>query len=315
MYSTYKRAIPMSKENIQELAEKWLNGTATPAEIQRLQEWYHDRESMPTPVPDAEMAARIRAGIHIGRKRQSLKWVSVAAAVLLLIVGGYHYFARVDVKRVVVYVPREHQNRLLLPDSSEVWLNADSKLTYNETDHKREVTLEGEAFFNIKQAVGRPFVVKAGPCTATVLGTSFNIKAYKNDPKVLITVATGKVQVQDQHQQLKVLTANKQIALEPITGAIREKQVNAVVYKAWIDGSFEVNNETFEEVANRLSRKYDVDIHFDNPALAHCTFLASFDQAANLPFILSMLCKINNSTFSISEDKREVTISGSGCSN
>jgi len=306
----------MSRENIQELAEKWLAGTATPAEIERLQQWYHDREAMPTPVPDAEMAERIRGNIEIVRKKTPFKWVSVAAAVFLIITGGYYYYNRpVATRQVAVYVPREHQNRLLLPDSSEVWLNADSKLTYNETDNKREVTLEGEAFFNIKQAAGRPFVVKAGPCTATVLGTSFNIKAYKNDPKVLITVATGKVQVQDQHQQLKVLTANKQIALEPITGAIRENQVNAVVYKAWIDGSFEVNNETFEEVANRLSRKYDVDFHFENASLAHCTFLASFDQAANLPFILSMLCKINNSTFSISEDKREVTISGSGCSN
>jgi ferric-dicitrate binding protein FerR (iron transport regulator) len=306
----------MSRETIQELAEKWLNGTATPAEIERLQQWYHDREAMPTPVPDAEMAERIRRNISVGRKRPSYKWISAAAAsVLLLITAGYYYNTNTPVRQMAVYVPREHQNRLLLPDSSEVWLNADSKLTYNETDNKREVTLEGEAFFNIKQAAGRPFVVKAGPCTATVLGTSFNIKAYKNDPKVLITVATGKVQVQDQHQQLKVLTANKQIALEPITGAIKENQVNAVVYKAWIDGSFEVNNETFEEVANRLSRKYDVDIHFENPSLAHCTFLASFDQAANLPFILSMLCKINNSTFSISEDKREVTISGSGCSN
>ncbi|OMP81124.1 FecR family protein [[Flexibacter] sp. ATCC 35208] len=305
----------MSKENIQELAEKWLNGTATPAEIQRLQEWYQAREAMPTPVPDAQMGVRIREGIQIGSRRKSFTWVSIAAAVLLLFAAGYHYYKKPVTRQMAVYVPREHQNRLLLPDSSEVWLNADSKLTYNETDNKREVTLEGEAFFNIKQAAGRPFVVKAGPCTATVLGTSFNVKAYKNDPKVLITVATGKVQVEDQHQQLKVLTANKQIALEPITGAIREKQVNAVVYKAWIDGSFEVNNETFEEVAHRLSRKYDVDVHFENPALAHCTFLASFDQAANLPFILSMLCKINNSTFSISEDKREVTISGSGCSN
>ncbi|SFW47342.1 FecR family protein [Chitinophaga sancti] len=307
----------MSGENIQELAEKWLNGTATPAEIQRLQEWYHEQEAMLTPVPDAEMGARIRRGIEIGRRPgMPFKWIGVAAAVLLLMIGGYHYYNRPVLQRqMAVYVPREHQNRLLLPDSSEVWLNADSKLTYNETDNQRVVMLEGEAFFNIKQAAGRPFVVKAGPCTATVLGTSFNIKAYKNDPKVLITVATGKVQVQDQHQQLKVLTANKQIALESITGAIREKQVNAVVYKAWIDGSFEVNNETFEEVANRLSRKYGVDIHFDNSALAHCTFLASFDQAANLPFILSMLCKINNSTFSISEDKREVTISGSGCNN
>lgn len=304
----------MPTDDIQELAGKWLDGTATPAEIQRLQQWYHDREAMPTPVPDADMAARISEQVHRTirpRRRLPLKWMSIAAGILVIIAAGW--YLSLQRQQVVVYMPRERHDRLVLPDSSEVWLNADSKLSYNEVNNTREVTLEGEAFFNIKESAGHPFVVKAGSCIATVLGTSFNIKAYRNDPKVLITVTTGKVQVQDKHQQLKVLTANKQIALEPITGVIREKDVNAVVYKAWIDGSFAVNNETFEEVANRLSRKYDVNISFDNPELKHCTFIANFDQAATLPIILSMLCKINNSTFSISEDKKNVTIAGKGC--
>lgn len=306
----------MATDDIQELANKWLDGTATPAEIQRLQQWYHDQEAMPVPLPDADMEARIKKQIHgsLSRRKLPLKWISIAATILLLISAGW-YYNKVTTPRqqIAVYMPRERHDRMVLPDGSQVWLNADSKLSYNEVNNTRVVTLEGEAFFDIRESAGHPFVVKAGPYTATVLGTSFNIKAYRNDPKVLITVTTGKVQVQDEHQQLKVLTANKQIALEPITGVIREKNVNAVVYKAWIDGSFAVNNETFEEVANRLNRKYDVNIGFDNPELKHCTFIANFDQAATLPIIISMLCKINNSTFSISEDKKNVTISGKGC--
>jgi ferric-dicitrate binding protein FerR (iron transport regulator) len=305
----------MSEENMHHLAKKWLEGTATEAEIKRLHEWYHDKEEAAVPMPDPTMEARIKKEISsfIAPKR-SFAWAAIAASIMLLI-AAWSLFRHPgkETNMVQVYVPREHRDHLRLPDSSEVWLNADSKLSYHEQNGKRTVTLEGEAFFSIKSAAGRPFIVEAGKTTITVLGTSFNIKAYKNDPKVLITVATGKVQVQDNRKAPAILTANKQITLEPITGEIKQKEVNAIVYKSWIDGKFEVNNESFEEIANRLSRKYNVTFHFEHPEMLQCTFLASFDSNATLPLILNMLCRINNSTYTISEDKKEIYISGNGC--
>ncbi|ACU64635.1 FecR family protein [Chitinophaga pinensis] len=277
----------MSDEYIRSLARKWLAGTATEEETAALMQWYGKEEE---------------------KKQKSVWWIGIAATVLLT-AGVWWMMKKPEGRKMAVYVPREQQNRVVLPDSSVVWLNADSKLQYREDTLSREVTLTGEGFFDVSKRT-KPFVVKAGRCITTVLGTSFNIKAYNNEA-VAITVASGKIQVQDEKKHISILTANKQITLEKTTV---ERTVNATVAHAWIHGRFEIDNETFETVANNLSRKYGVTFHFENDALRQCTFIASFDEHATLERILGLLCKINNSTFRISEDQQEVYISGQGCS-
>jgi ferric-dicitrate binding protein FerR (iron transport regulator) len=277
----------MSDDHIRSLARKWLAGTATKEETAALMQWYGKEEE---------------------KKHKPVWWIGIAATILL-IAGVWWGMQKPDARRMAVYVPREQQNRIVLPDSSIVWLNADSKLQYREDTLSREVTLTGEGFFDVSKRT-KPFVVKAGKCITTVLGTSFNIKAYNNEA-VAITVASGKIQVQDEKQHISILTANKQITLEKTTV---ERTVNATVAHAWIHGRFEIDNETFETVANNLSRKYGVTFHFENEALRKCTFIASFDEHATLERILGLLCRINNSTYRISEDQQEVYISGQSCS-
>lgn len=277
----------MSDDYIRFLARKWLAGTATEEETAALMQWYGREEE---------------------KKHKPVWWIGIAATILLT-AGVWWVVQKPDGRRMAVYVPREQQNRIVLPDSSIVWLNADSKLQYREDTLSREVTLTGEGFFDVSKRT-KPFVVKAGKCITTVLGTSFNIKAYNNEA-VAITVASGKIQVQDEKQHISILTANKQITLEKTTV---ERTVNATVAHAWIHGRFEIDNETFETVANNLSRKYGVTFHFENEALRKCTFIASFDEYATLERILGLLCRINNSTYRISEDQQEVYISGQSCS-
>ncbi|SHM19006.1 FecR family protein [Chitinophaga sp. CF418] len=288
----------MPDDYIHELARKWLAGTATEEEINILMQWYGKEEM------DA-------IGNEDSPRKRHLSTVWWMAAAVVIAAGIWALYPKRDEKKLVVYVPREQQNRIVLPDSSVVWLNADSKLQYNDGAQRREVMLSGEAFFDVKKGA-RPFVVKAGNSITTVLGTSFNIKAYSGEP-TLITVASGKIRVEDEKKHITVLTANKQITLEKQTDSSAERTVNATVYHAWINGGFEVNNETFESIANMLSRKYDVAFHFENDALKKCTFIASFDEHTPMERILELLCKINNSTYRISQDKKEIYISGEGC--
>ncbi|TWW00740.1 FecR family protein [Chitinophaga pinensis] len=277
----------MSDDYIRSLARKWLAGNATEEETAALMQWYGKEEE---------------------KHRIPVRWIGIAAT-LLLAAGIWWIMQKPEGRKMAVYVPREQQNRIVLPDSSIVWLNADSKLQYREDTLSREVTLTGEGFFDVSKRT-KPFIVKAGKCITTVLGTSFNIKAYNNEA-VAITVASGKIQVQDEKKHISILTANKQITLEKMTV---ERTVNATVAHAWIHGRFEIDNETFETVANNLSRKYGVTFYFENDALRTCTFIASFDEHATLERILGLLCKINNSTFRLSEDQQDVYISGQGCS-
>ena len=288
----------MPDDHIHELARKWLAGTATEEEINILMQWY-GKEEMDI----------VRNEYNPRRRHLSTVWWMAAA--VMIAAGIWALYPKKAEKKLVVYVPREQQNRIVLPDSSIVWLNADSKLQYNDGPQTREVTLNGEAFFDVKKAA-RPFIVKAGGSTTTVLGTRFNIKAYSGEPTA-ITVASGKIRVEDERKHITILTANKQITLKETTDSTAERTVNATVYHAWIQGGFEVNNETFESVANMLSRKYNVAFHFENDALKKCTFIASFDEHTPMDRILELLCKINNSTFRISLDQKEVYISGEGC--
>ncbi|PSL33435.1 FecR family protein [Chitinophaga ginsengisoli] len=288
----------MPDDYIHELARKWLAGTATEEEINILMQWY-GKEEMDI-VRDEDRPRR--------RHLSTVWWM---AAAVIIAVGIWALYPKQVEKKLIVYVPKQQQNRIVLPDSSIVWLNADSKLQYTDGPQRREVTLSGEAFFDVKKA-DKPFVVKAGGSTTTVLGTSFNIKAYNGEPTA-ITVASGKIRVEDERKHITILTANKQITLKEVTDSTAERTVNATVYHAWIKGGFEVNNETFESIANMLSRKYDVAFHFENDALKKCTFIASFDEHTSMERILELLCKINNSTFRISQDKKEVYISGEGC--
>jgi ferric-dicitrate binding protein FerR (iron transport regulator) len=288
----------MPDDYIHELARKWLAGTATEEEINILMQWY-GKEEMDI----------VRNEDSLQKRHLSTLWWMAAAVIIAA--GIWALYPKPVEKKLVIYVPREQQNRIVLPDSSIVWMNADSKLQYNDGPQRREVTLSGEAFFDVKKAA-RPFVVKAGGSTTTVLGTRFNIKAYSGEPTA-ITVASGKIRVEDERKRITILTANKQITLKELTDSTAEKTVNATVYHAWIKGGFEVNNETFESIANMLSRKYNVVFHFEGDALKKCTFIASFDEHTPMERILELLCKINNSTFRISQDKKEVYISGEGC--
>ncbi|MBW8688069.1 FecR family protein [Chitinophaga rhizophila] len=277
----------MSDDYIRSLARKWLDGTATEDETAALMQWYGKEEV---------------------RNYKPFRWIGVAAT-LLVLAGLWWLMQKPNERKMAVYVPREQQHKIVLPDSSVVWLNADSKLQYREDTLIREVTLTGEGFFDVNKQT-KPFVVRAGKCITTVLGTAFNVRAYRNET-IAITVASGKVQVQDEKKQITVLTANKQITLDKTTV---ERTVDANVAQAWLHGRFEIDNETFETVCNTLSRKYGVSFHFENDELRKCTFIASFDEHATLERILGLLCKINNSTFRISEDQQEVYISGQGCS-
>jgi transmembrane sensor len=288
----------MPDDYIRDLARKWLAGTATEEEINILMQWYGKEEM-----------DMVRDIDHPRKRHLSTVWWMAAA--IIIAAGVWALYPKPVEKKLTIYVPREQQNRIVLPDSTIVWLNADSKLLYNEGPSQREVTLSGEAFFDVKHAT-RPFVVKAGGSTTTVLGTRFNIKAYSGEPTA-ITVASGKIRVEDEQKHITVLTANKQITLEQTIDSTIERTVNAPAYHAWINGGFEVNNETFDAIANMLNRKYDVTFHFENEALKRCTFIASFDEHASMERILELLCKINNSTFRISQDEKDVYISGEGC--
>lgn len=245
-----------------------------------------------------------------GRQRYKLGefWFKIAAMVLVIIMSGLAgiYFgydqypadeATADSQPEVVFKQSTLANgqtaSLQFGDGSVIKLNGGSTLRYPETfaEDRREVYLEGEAFFSIARDETRPFIVHAGNTTTRVLGTSFNIRAYGEDSELQVVVAEGKVAVTQSDiftgQNLTALEGASDIQADALpeqgeivylerdqwmtyhtAGQILEKgEGNIQEMIAWKDRILVFCNKSFGQVAEMLERWYGVDIIIEDPVL------------------------------------------------
>ena len=156
------------------------------------------------------------------------------------------------------------QLRITLPDGSVVRLNAGSSIQFPKQFDKnfRQVTLSGEAFFEVIKDKERPFEVKSNRITTTVLGTSFNIKAF-NKEYITVTVASGKVKVVKNDKNGTdelLLLPNQQATYNEPEKQFRMTEVIARNYSEWTNGTVRFNNDSLNEVAKTLERWYNVRI-------------------------------------------------------
>ena len=155
------------------------------------------------------------------------------------------------------------KSSIVLPDSSHVWLNSGSKLTFNSNFRNgRKVELEGEAFFEVAKDKQHPFHVKAADVAIEVLGTKFNLKAYPDEKSVATTLVEGSVNISSKYgsdlmkpnQKLVLDKGSKKMTVQELTDTDPDTE--------WKDGRFVFRNESLAELKPRLERWFDVDIVF-----------------------------------------------------
>jgi transmembrane sensor len=207
-------------------------------------------------------------------------WLAYAASVLIVCAAGWFGYKNIFHKTTadafaVVSNPNGKRSKLILPDGSVAYLAGGSTLRYakNFNGDKRELFLNGEAFFDVVHRTDKPFVVKSGEISTVVLGTSFNVKAYGADDKVTVTVATGKVgvmaTVNGKNQLVKYLTPDEQININTQTGLFAFNRANAAEVSGWTNNNLVFYNTTLKGIADALERQYGVRIDFTEPELGH----------------------------------------------
>lgn len=209
---------------------------------------------------------------------------------------------------------------ITLTDGSTVLLNSDSELIYpNGFDDKREVILEGEAFFMIAKDEKRPFSIKSGKLITTVLGTSFNIKAFQNE-NIEVTVASGKVKVSpeensgilsDDANQALILTPNQQAVYHFAGDYFGKEEVDASRYLAWREGIIKLDHLRFDEAAKVLERWYGVKIVLENDQIGNCVLIGGEFQNQSLHKILKTVELALGISYEFTRDG--VIIRGKGC--
>lgn len=218
------------------------------------------------------------------------------------------------------------KTKLLLPDGTTVWLNGGSKLYYDFdfAGDKREVRLEGEAFFDVVKEVTRPFIVHAGKIDIKVHGTAFNVKYYQGDKNIETTLLHGKIEVSDMTDKKKpsvFLVPNQKLivpATEPLEKIkVRQNKVYELVNldkdldekerieTAWIYNRMEFRGEKFDDLAKKFERWYNVSIEFKDEDIKKLTFNGSFERET-VDQAIAALQKVGNFNYKI--QGREISI-------
>jgi transmembrane sensor len=213
--------------------------------------------------------------------------------------------------------PRGSKAFTTLPDGTTVWLNAGSQLEYKISAGKpvRNVSLAGEAYFNVARDPDHPFSVNAGSMIIKAYGTEFNVKAYPEEKKVETTLIEGSVSVEIRNKpnNKTVLKPNEQaVYYSPSEGRSENflvtKGIDPAYYALWIKDKLQIKGEKLEDLAVMLERKYDVTIHFNDMDLKDLRFTGIIENET-IEQILELIKISSNVEYAM--DGREVWLSKS----
>lgn len=189
-----------------------------------------------------------------------------------------------------ITTPRGGEYQVILPDGTKVWLNAESSLSFPAVfkGMERQVTLSGEAYFEVAKNKRKPFLVNAGGQMVEVLGTHFNISAYKEDNNIRTTLLEGSVRVSVKNTtQSMVLKPGQQSAVTK-NGLIKLSEVRADDAIAWKNGYFQFDNQSLPDVMKKIARWYDVDIEY-NGKLTNENFVGQVSKFDDISDVLAAL--------------------------
>lgn len=199
-------------------------------------------------------------------------------------------------------VPRGGEYRIELADGTKVWLNSASRLQYPVvfSGDKREVYLEGEAYFEVKRDTAKPFVVHAGSQEITVLGTSFGVTAYEGETNDYTTLVSGKVKVAfERTDKSYILQPGMQVTYNKESGEVTERKVNTAEYVAWKDGVYVFKQKRLEDILTTLSRWYDFQVFYRSEDVKNVEFSGEVKRFDDFNYLLSLIERTSDVKFII----------------
>nr|WP_295864886.1 FecR family protein [uncultured Chitinophaga sp.] len=328
----------MEQEKLHQLLEKYHAGQCSDAELEALQQWYESLGGVPEPphwdvtddayLRDHYAAFQQRATLQpVTHRRRTWKKVAAAAAVITvcgLLTRYFYPLPATDVHQPVAAVtvqetpkppaPEEvvnYDRHLVLPDSSVVLLRAGSSLqlsaAFDQAD--RLVNLQGEAYFDVRRNARHPFIVRCANVYTYVLGTAFNINTAGKDRQVTITVTSGKVRVEREHETVAVLTKNQALTFRNQQQPIPATLENVTPTVAWMAKDLLFNETSLETICQRLSARYQVHFTFERQVNKEkrVTITDAFYGTESLNDILDIVCTTLGYTYSVTGTTVTVT--------
>lgn len=289
-------------ENIQLLIIRLFSGEADAAEKKTILDWFDksaENKMLYNDLKEIWLSAgvqgnadhyhledailKFRKQINVSEQQQKYKFSLVTllkyAAIVILILGlpvSFYLGTRnlSNQSTTTISCAFGDKSTIILPDSSKVWLNSGSKLTFN-SDFKHEgrnVILEGEAYFSVSKDKRNPFRVKTTDIDIEVLGTEFNLKAYPDENFVSATLVEGSLAISGKNQNV-LIKPDQKLVFDKATNRMTVKKLTDTYSDTdWKEGRLIFRNESLEELQPKLERWFDVDIVFEDETVKHRRF-------------------------------------------
>lgn len=231
------------------------------------------------------------------------KAVAVASVVIMLLGGSYwmyqtegsfvsNYWNASPQKTSVTSTQMRELKSVRLPDGTVIHANGNTKINYiakSYNQNKREIWLEGEAFFEVAKNAKKPFIIHSGKLTTTVKGTSFNVKAYPDIGEISVSVKTGKVEVANATGLMGVLTPNRELVYNNDAQKHYIRNRNWKSALAWRSQRLVLDNANSIELKLRIQQLFGVELLIEDTALLQTRFGLSSRKGAKLSEVLELL--------------------------
>ena len=284
-----------------ELLHRLIAGSTTEEENRELMEWFRQCASQeeffmlfenvwkdsPDEMPrDVQERMYRRLNRDLGEEKKTIKvipwhsyfsrkiWqrVAVACIIVVLSLANYNMFHKqkqLSTQNFTVSAEKGQRAFVTLPDSTKVWLNSDTKISY-PADYgmkERNVALMGEAYFEVAKNPDKRFIVETKGMQVEALGTAFNINAYKNDNKIIASLFSGSVRV-SYEDHVTILKPHESVKVDLLTRDFFQYEDNNMKNIAlWRENEITFDGESLEEIAHIINRLYNTTIYIEDESL------------------------------------------------
>jgi transmembrane sensor len=300
-------AFPDDVELVKQIDACWelpMPAASAPGEEEIMTAWdrVHHKMSGQQPTPELSNSP--------GKLRRMVKYAVAIAAIFILVVGGVWWWKTLQLpappQKNIVSTKNGSKSKIELPDGTQVWLNVGSRIKYDENygRENRELTLTGEAYFDVAHDATKPFILHTRKMDIKVLGTVFNVKAYPADDVSEAALIRGSIEVTfpDRPQEKLILKPNDKISIANKatnkavdTGGLShatakerpaimlssiqyEPADSAIIETSWVNNKLIFRSKTFEELANDIERWFNVTIEVQDSSILSKTFTGTFSS-------------------------------------
>lgn len=305
----------MASREEEEAVYRWLDASAGNEEDLLKEREFFDAMILAGSAEDAN-EKKVEVQKHFGIRIHSfVREVLKVAAVVAITVACGLYFHLADKKELLsamntISVPVGQRVNLKLPDGTLVWLNASSEIVYPAvfSGGKREVRLNGEAYFEVTHNIENPFVVRTEKCDIEVLGTKFNVEAYSNSNNFSTALMEGSVKVtgNDSSSRPVLLKPDQEVRMKD--GRLMVSSINDYDQFRWREGLVCFKDVAFNELMTRFEKCYGIQIVVENRHLEEYTCSGKFRISDGVDNALRILQRDARYTFERNEDNSIIYI-------